>query len=780
MNCLKMLGAGVLAIANVVVARGESLPADAWSGTEIRFVEAHRGQSYRLDAPTNATAVGFDAPAVLTGETLTLDAPARLTGSGTLMNPLAGVDGLCVASSRMSKVFPQAESAILWTDTRLTDDMVVTGEICGNMIGGGRLCPTQMFFFHKDGDTATAQFHCYDDVKEDGSAKYVKAFKLQFDQVGSNVAVKVVWARYSDAAFYGTDLGTACQGVYATPYTSSFADKAKAIGITNLRIVDDIVLGGVFPVGTVELGMGTVAIRPQRAVTITNAITGFADELRFEGAGTDLAQWTHPGFVTMEERKILDNTSIDTLSFVSARMSGGWVNNRDGDDPQLYGCFVKRTPGTNVVYVQYFDRRRNGDNDLDYTKTVLLQFRQDGGDVWMKALGRCFSIGNRLNKDQSDADFAEAVSTAAYMDGYGIHDVVFSYRPGVWPIELAGSNTNSLARGTRVVADGVDVSITGRNMLPAGHDLVLTNGASVVVDASNCDQGGFAAGHSVSNRISLFDGSSYTVKSPWSVGNLTEMTLDASTFAVTFKSAENCSCQYVERLTMRNGSRTKGWPIRVGWHKVESYTRSEGEGTNVMENGVMASRREADTRLPNEHVFDTEGDLLILGPLMDTPRFGGINWVKSGAARLVLAGAGGDTGRPFFVRAGTLELATNGVFACGTNALVMAGGVLDGGAFTNRFGTLTVEGDSTLRLRGGALLFGDSSASAWTPGAGLSVTGEAVRLRPGHVRFERGDDGTGLSNAQLNSIVYNDGQRVDLDADGWLVSRPISTVIVIR
>lgn len=784
MDGLKMVGAGAMAIACAVAARGEALPADAWNGSEILFSEGDRGRSYRLDAPTNATAVRFDAPATLSGETLTLDAPARVAGSGTLLTPLAGADGLRVATSEVSTVFPQAESATLWKDARLRDGMAITGEICGNMIGHGRLCPTQMFFFEKTGDTVVAQFHCLDDVKADGSPKYVKAFKLQFDQVGDDVAVKVIWARYADAAFYGTDLETTHQGVYATPYTSSLTDRVKAIGITNLRIVDDVVLSGTFPAGPVEVAMRNVTIHPQRAVTITNAIAGFAEELRFESSGADRAQWTHPDFVTTEERKILEDTCIDTLSFVSAKTSGGWVNNKDGDDPALYGCFVKRSPGTNVVYVQYFDRKKNSDNDSDYTKTVVLQFRQDGGDVWMKALGRCYSNGDWLNKDQSGAALSAGVATTATADGYGIHDVVFSYRPGVWSIELAGANTNSLPRGTRVVMDGVDVSITGRNVLPAGHDLVLTNGASVVLDVGDCGDGGFASGHSVSNTISLFAGSSYTVKGPWNVGNLTEMALDASTFETTYQSREGCSCNYVERMTMRNGARTKGWPIRVGWHQVESFTRSEGTGPNVIENGVMAARREWDNRcqIPNEHVFYVETDLHVLGPLMDVPRFEGIVWVKTGAARLVLAGAGGDTDSPFIVRAGTLELAANGVFVNETNDVdvVLAGGALDAGAFTNGLGALTVTADSALRVAGGMVEFADSSAFPWTPGAGLSVTGEARRLRPGSVRFARSDGGAGLSNEQLNAILYNGEQRVSLDADGWLVSRPTCTVILIR
>lgn len=781
MDVWKMLGVGAMAIAGAVSAKGEALPADAWNETEILFSEGHRGRSYRLDAPTNATAVRFDAPATLFGETLTLDAPARVAGSGTLLNPLAGVDGLRVATSEVSAVFPQAESATLWKDARLRDGMAITGEICGGMIGHGRLCPTEMFFFEKTGDTATAQFHCYDDVKADGSAKYVKAFKLQFDQTGDDVAVKVLWARYADAAFYGTDLETTYQGVYSTPYTSSLTDPVKAIGITNLRIVDDVVLSGTFPAGTVEIAMRNVTIHPQRPVTIANEIAGFAEELRFESDGADWTQWTHPDFVTTEERKILENTCIDTLSFVSARTSGGWVNNKDGDDPALYGSFVRRSPETNVVYVQYFDRKKNSDNDSDYTKTVVLQFRQDGGDVWMKALGTCYSGGDWLNKDQGGAQLRDSVSTAAFEDGYGIHDVVFAYRPGVWPIALAGANTNSLPRGTRVVMDGVDVSIAGRNMLPAGHDLVLTNGASVVVDAGS---GGLAFGNTFSNTISLFAGSSYTVKAPWNVGNLTEMTLDASTFEATYQSREGCSCQYVERLTMRNGARTKGWPIRVGWHQVESFTRSEGTGPNVIENGVMAARRDWDgqRQIPNEHVFDVETDLHVLGPLMDVPNFDGIVWVKTGAARLVLAGADGDTDSPFRVDEGTLELAANGVFANETNDVdvVLAGGALDAGAFTNSLGALTVTADSALRVAGGVAEFADSSACQWSEDAVLSVTGGERRLRPGHVRFARADGGAGLSVAQLNAIRYNDGQKVDLDADGWLVSRPTCTVILIR
>lgn len=759
---------------------GESLPADAWNGKEIRFAEQHRDQLYRLDDPASATGVRFSVPATLQGETLTLEAPAQISGSGILLAPLAGTNGLCVARSGVSSVFPQVEPALLWTDVWLTDDMVVTGEICGNMIGGKRLCPVEMFFFEKSGDTATAQFHCYDDTKPDGSAKYVKAFKLQFDQVASNVTVKVLWARYADAALYGTNLETSYMGEYGRPYTTSLDDSAKAIGITNLRVVDNVVLGGVFPAGEVSLETGRVAIRPQQAVTITNAIGGRVSELRFEGTGTQTSLWTYADFVGTNEQKILENVCIDTLTFVSARMSGGWLNHKDDPRADFYGCFVKKSPGTNIVYVQYFDLKKNSTTDKDYTKMVAIQFRQVGTDVYMKARGRCFAEGDWRGKDSSGLKLDERVSTSATMDGYGIHDVVFSYRSGIWPTTLAGGNRNTLPRGTRVVVDGTVLSITGDAMLPTGHDLVLTNGAEVAVDLKSFSA--FADGSSISNRISLFNGSSYTVGTPWAFGNLTEMTLDASTFVATFQSQEKCSCQYVERLTLRNGSRTKGWPIRVGWYTVESYVRSQGTGPNVIENGVMASRR-MENRIPNEYVFDTETDLHILGPLMDTPRFEGINWVKAGAARLVLFGAAGNTVCPFSVRAGTLVLATNGVFEGGTNDVdvTLAGGILDGGAFTNHLGSLTVTDDSVLYAGEGVISFADSSQHVWTPGAGLSVTGAAARLRRGHVRFaNREDGGAGLVIDQLKAIRYNGDQSVQLDSDGWLVSRPISTLIVIR
>ena len=110
----------------------------------------------------------------------------------------------------------------------------------------------------------------------------------------------------------------------------------------------------------------------------------------------------------------------------------------------------------------------------------------------------------------------------------------------------------------------------------------------------------------------------------------------------------------------------------------------------------------------------------------------------------------------------------------------LAGGEIAVGAFTNRLGALSVTADSSIRAGDGALTFSDSSASAWTPGATLSVTGEASRLASGHIRFLRENGAAGLSDGQLRAMRYNGELRVRLDGEGWLESYIPGLTVIFR
>lgn len=97
------------------------------------------------------------------------------------------------------------------------------------------------------------------------------------------------------------------------------------------------------------------------------------------------------------------------------------------------------------------------------------------------------------------------------------------------------------------------------------------------------------------------------------------------------------------------------------------------------------------------------------------------------------------------------------------------------GAFTNTIGTLTVTAaaGSTLALGSGKLSLADSSAITWN--GTLTLTNALVEQS---VRF--GTTKTALTRDQLNAIDYNNGERVRLDKDGYLTTKPLGTIILFR
>lgn len=152
--CLSVLAAASCSLA---VQAGD-LP---WDGTKLVFGEDYRDTTNELAAPASATEVRFDAPATLVGETLTMLAPALIAGDkGTVLNPLAGTDGLCVGfNCERVTFFANKTKKLLWRNVKLANVSSVKGFLCGSWGGGGKTWPDYIFYTRAD-DGLTATAHC--------------------------------------------------------------------------------------------------------------------------------------------------------------------------------------------------------------------------------------------------------------------------------------------------------------------------------------------------------------------------------------------------------------------------------------------------------------------------------------------------------------------------------------------------------------------------------------------------------------------------------------------
>ena len=758
------------AISAVVSVRADVLP---WDGTRLVFGEAQRGGTFTLDAPATASAVDFTAPATLQGAELTLTPPALVRGGGALLTPLAGSDGIVVGwpVQTHAPFFGQSEYQTLWNDVDLSTVTNVTGCLCGNW-SGSVLTPALAVAYKRlnaEGTSATVQLQTCDR----GGGHWVRCFKLQLDQDGDDVKAKALWcsyARYPDkASYYGRDwddpdISSDINGSSSNSGSYSASDFSTAvngngIGVTNVKPLFDVDLEGTLPSGQTVLNGRRVTFRPTQAVTMASAFTGEVQEVVFKGdKPADVREYHQDGWIqTNEEVLVAQNTSIATIRFKSANMCGNWVN---CTNPFAFGSYSSISGDTLTMQVQSYEYK-NPSNQ--YTKVVFVEFRQAGQDVYMKAVAIGSTSGDRrgTNITRNDSPVCTAgppLNGGTYNGGYGLYDVTFTYRPDTWPLTFSAGTPDILDKGARYVFDGVDATGNQDTRFANNSTIILTNNSSLT---------SFKWQDAVSLVIST--GCEVTINQDWVLTphGSADVTIDGGTFRV----QNHCYANYV---TLANGGRVVGSRMRVGAYNYTNATTTLAGPPCYIEK-LNGSRQ---TSGSNWHEFRLAADLYVGGIDDVTGSWVGLNWEKKGPADLHITKASGTIGA-FRIREGAIVLDSDGALGK-TNALELAGGEIAVGAFTNRLGALSVTANSSIRAGDGALTFSDSSAAVWTPGATLSVTGEASRLASGHIRFLRENGAAGLSDGQLRAMRYNGELRVRLDGAGWLESYIPGLTVIFR
>jgi autotransporter-associated beta strand protein len=532
-------------------------------------------------------------------------------------------------------------------------------------------------------------------------------------------------------------------------------------------------LEGHFPGGDVTLNAGQVVLRPQEDVTIENTLSGSATNISVIGSASRQTFDLGSDFLTSSVVKVADDAQLRSVRVESALMSGGWINQRDSSDEACYGLFRREGPDSVDYYIQFLDFG-NGCPAEGYTKIVLVRFTCENGALYVQACGCCSRPGNWLGHDSSAYGLTSALATSATANGYGIHNLVVTAVTGERTIQLSGSNENSLAAGLGVEVDGAGLVLTARKRLPETFALTLTNASVSTFSMSGMEA---TQGDKSKYSIDIVGDSVLALGSEWNVGEYAQLVIDGGLLAITYRSpVDKDGHEYLERVTLRNKAQITGYAFRVGYHTaIASFLRSEGEGPNVVASGVVGVLTSGKT---GEHVFDTAADLMVLGPLTDlSDNYKGLGWTKRGSATLTLAGANGTASGTVRIEAGTLSLGDGNIFTK-TNLVTFAGGTLAVGVMTNNLGAVTLEADSVIQLGTGCVKFADSSANSWTQGAKLSIFGSDKKLLSGRLRFSTGE--VGLSSAQLTAIRYNGEGKVQLDSEGWLISRGDGFVVLVR
>ncbi|MDX9868908.1 MAG: autotransporter-associated beta strand repeat-containing protein, partial [Kiritimatiellia bacterium] len=365
------------------------------------------------------------------------------------------------------------------------------------------------------------------------------------------------------------------------------------------------------------------------------------------------------------------------------------------------------------------------------------------------------------NFDEGGTTFTIATSYSTH--GYGVAESAATIqRESV--LTLAG--TNSYTGGTEVRGGVLEVVST--NGLPA-TGMIQVNGGEMILRVPGMNVGN-PGGVGNNNTLFVNSGGKLTLAREFNAGYSRPILLDGGILNCTFYQG-NDSANYVNRLTLRNGARTIGYKLRVGYNSSALYTVS-GTQPSVIESGLNLARSGSYSLTVDVHdvTSDPLPDLIISGVIRDyDASISELPFIKTGPGTLSLSGANTHVGL-ITVNGGAISLGANATLNPG-NPIRLNGGSLEMGAFTNTLGALTLGANSGLTLGSGQIAFADSSAEAWS--GTLALTGTLHRFS---VRF--GTDGSGLTAAQVSAIRLN-GDFVRLRDDGYLSPGMKGTVLSI-
>ncbi len=689
------------------------------------------------------------ASAVLDGTVVV----SNLTTEGAIK-----LDGSVVAT--YEGFVPKDAPALVFPGLTLADISGIQGEMGGlSMSGGSRTFSAFGYhFFPKDGK-ATVQFQVYQGL--------IKCILVEFTDGEGGVYAKGIGTRYvnnSNVKTLGMDL---VSGNIADLKAQGTGDVATALdmrgygvcqlkaSVARVHLTGEAAFGGAVAASNVEACVTTpISQTWTQSVASVNGrivVKGLSDATVNKTFGiTDssvsgaAAQWMSK----TAGGTVLTNLVLARTMPVSAVMRGTAI----GYNADAVPYHLQFNGETMTFQLQFWSKGIKG---------ALVELKQVGAN-----LTACWVKGWWWDQTKGSTQAMVGCDLVAKQNELGtsvIANNTGSY--GVKSLTLRTVDVPALTFGARnscvdMLVDNAQMVFSGANSQPTG-DLVARNGANVVWLAA-CGNG--------AGRLRLFESGS-TLLSLCNMGTETQATyvFDASTlYAPMLHWSQKDGSSYFNYLTLRNGSRVIGNPLRCGFTGCSDGKmtyRSEGVGTNLLAAGVNLVNNTSDQ--PNHLCLETEADLLLSGLIRDyvdsSSDYSGSGIVKRGNATLTLSGTNTFIGR-LTVQEGTLALASDGALPATAPLTLTNTCTVTCRGVTNSTGALTLSGNATLALGDGAIAFADSSGEEWKAGATLTVTGDG-NLPTQALRF--GTTSAGLTGRQLKQITYN-GEPVSLDAQGYL------------
>ena len=471
------------------------------------------------------------------------------------------------------------------------------------------------------------------------------------------------------------------------------------------------------------------------------------------------------------------------------------------------------TNGWNDIIATCQLQSRNTDK---WIRCVKLQLKQVDFKVQVAFVTNWYAIvaeGARFGMDFENPGAVpvngygkQGTLTAATASSFSVSNLTCRFSlPGQYLLSL--SATNTMENGRLVVkgtSDGGRVMINMNNVgcLPKdgivdveeGGTLLFSAGSGVGMSAPDKKTQNSSAklrvhaGGILRKWAHDNTNSSVSKRNHWAIYRAQDIFLDGGVFEPAFlwdASASSCYT-YANNVTLRNGGRFQGyvnlWAGQGGSSDPKPHWYVTGSSPSFCD---MPLRFVGGSSAENHIEFildvdDTTGDdtadfaflkrveVLSSNPHVSLGKFGG-GIAEAQTAFSVPKGVN--------IYGGTFRLGASDVADAETLKFALDGGALAAAAGTdNALGVLTVgENGGGIALGTGATLsFADSSDAEWTAGANVVVSGFAEDS----IRF--GTTEGGLTNAQRRRFVTSDGERLHINANGYLTTKTPSIVLVIR
>ena len=689
-----------------------------------------------LDGETSSTWADGASASFGAGASVSLPssvAVSNLTTAGALA--ISGPDSnpAFLSSSTPTLVFP----GLTLDDI---DGSLLMADLNGSAISQYK--PAKAYHYKRNGSTATAQFQ----MTHNGHLRCVKVTFTE-DSAG-------VWARTGAKSYYvhknnsgelklGEDIDTdpnTVEWYMTTTVTGSGMTISNMRGAgPRVKVAGSVQLDGAVALTNVTFKTSEPSSRTWSATFHSSnscfSVKGLSDATEKTFGVLDEA---HTAWLTTTaSQNVFTNMLLSRVVPVSARMAGNSMGFIANAAP--YHVTYDWVNKTMTCQFQF-----SGNNGT-YIKGCKVELAQSGTNVTARATRSYYHVGGTLGED---LDNTSGVTKYDSVSGNGIKSMVLN-TVNVPSLKHSGGGAIEC-----LAVDNAEVELTSAGARPT-KCMVARNGAHVLFNGS----GGNDAG---SGKIYTFESGSMLVP----IANITaegeaKYIFDASTLYTPLLHSSWKDGQNMFRyLTLRNGARTIGNPLRCGDVPSPTYF-SDGTGPNVLGTGVCLYKI---STTPTLYIV-TSTDLDVPGNIYSAPGSNGGNFpvTKRGGAKLTLSGENSFGGR-FTIEAGTVELASNTALPTSSPMTLKGGCTVTCGATTNSTGALTLSGNATINIGDGALSFADSHDATWAADTTLNIVGNS-KLSSKPIRF--GTNGSGLTAAQLKQIRYN-GDKVSLTGQGYL------------